>query len=221
MAKLGTTSDIHLAFEFSRDSAGWTGGFADFNPDGADYKLACGLRPLPAPLDSSVQAFYLQGMNRSDDLFMYLTRRCGVENGLQPNTEYALTFDVSLASDAPTGAMGVGGAPGEAVVLKVGASVDPPVPVYDKAGIIMTIDKGHQNNDGSAASVIGDMANGRSPEDARQYVLINRSGQHRTPVRSNEKGELWLIVGTESGFEGFTGLYYTSINVTLSVASNT
>lgn len=32
-------------------------------------------------------------------------------------------------------------------------------------------------------------------------------------------GEIWLIIGTESGFEGITTVYYTRVNVVFSGTS--
>jgi hypothetical protein len=38
-------------------------------------------------------------------------------------------------------------------------------------------------------------------------------------VNANSRGELWLLVGTDSGFEGLTALYYQRIDVTLAPVS--
>lgn len=34
-------------------------------------------------------------------------------------------------------------------------------------------------------------------------------------IAANEQGEIWLLVGTDSGFEGKTTLYYEGIGATL------
>jgi hypothetical protein len=68
------------------------------------------------------------------------------------------------------------------------------------------------------AVVLGDIA---VPSDSQDYALITRNNAGNAPfiARSNSKGEIWLIIGTDSGFEGTTTLYYTRINVVFS-ASN-
>ncbi len=40
-------------------------------------------------------------------------------------------------------------------------------------------------------------------------------------VTTGDDGGLWLIVGTDSGFEGETRLYYTTIEVTLTPLPST
>lgn len=47
------------------------------------------------------------------------------------------------------------------------------------------------------------------------YVSLTRSRRHANRVTATDDGELWLIVGTDSGFEGRTELYYQRIDVTL------
>ncbi len=82
----------------------------------------------------------------------------------------------------------------------------------------MNVDKGNQSQSGTAASVAGNIANGIPCEQASPYypfALIERSHQHTTNVKANANGELWLLVGTDSGFEGLTRLYYQSIRVKL------
>ena len=68
-----------MAFEYNFDEGdeGWTAGFADLPVDYDQdiYELGSGHRALPSGLTGS--GMYLQGHNRSDDLFMYLTRRVG------------------------------------------------------------------------------------------------------------------------------------------------
>jgi hypothetical protein len=78
---------IELDYNFDSGTLGWTAGFADYPPstdrDGSLYELFAGLRFMPLELTGAPkQGFYIQGHNRSDDLFMYLKRRLGVEDGI-------------------------------------------------------------------------------------------------------------------------------------------
>ncbi|MDY7233216.1 hypothetical protein [Hyalangium rubrum] len=203
-----------LRFSFESDAEGWRGAFADY-PSGReqDFGLAFEHRALPAELGTPGKALFLEGDNRSDDLFMYLTREV---TGLSPNTSYALSFEVVLASNAGSGCTGIGGAPGESVYLKVGASPAEPRAVVDSGGVMrLDLDKGNQSNGGANAQVIGNVANG-VPQCPAPYRLVTRTNTDSPFVISTgEQGSLWLLVGTDSGFEGTSSLYYDSIRVLL------
>jgi len=102
-------------------SATTVAGFADDSPDQQDLKLEAGLRHLPPELGIEGTGFYIQSVNRSDDLFLFLKRRLGPEDGLRPNQTYQVFFDLVFASNAPSNCGGVGGSPGESVYLKAGS----------------------------------------------------------------------------------------------------
>jgi hypothetical protein len=130
-----------------------------------------------------------------------------------------MQFVITLASDAATGCVGAGGPPGEGVKLKAGASAVEPLSVLQPNGYLrMNVNIGDLTLGGTAASVAGKIANGIPCEKAAPtfpFALIQRSHQHIVNVMANESGELWLLVGTDSGFEGLTRLYYQSIKVKL------
>ena len=127
---------------------------------------------LPEPLDQSKQAYKVSGMNRSDDLFMYLKKKV---TGLKPNTRYKASFEVQLASSARIVGIGAGGAPGEAVGIGVGVTSMEPVAAANEENFYeMNIDKIQQCcTDGTDMKVIGNVANGT---DEYVYKLIDRSG---------------------------------------------
>jgi len=79
--------------------------------------LEAGIRPLPPELGIDGTGYYLRGVNRSDDLVMFLRYCLGPEDGIVPGKQYRITIRVAFASNAPSGAVGIGGPPGEAVVL--------------------------------------------------------------------------------------------------------
>lgn len=215
---------IELKYDFHRGASGWTADFADYPPhtdsNGTLYELFSGLRFMPRKLTRvPKRAFYIQGHNRSDDIFMFLKRRLTAEDGIVANRTYRLDFVVTLASNAASGCGGIGGAPGESVALKVGASPIEPLAVLQSNGYLrLNVDKGNQSQGGAAASVAGNIANGIPCEQASPlfpFAIIQRSHQHTSNVTANANGELWLLVGTDSGFEGLTKLYYQSIAVKL------
>lgn len=199
---------LRLVSDFTDDKDGWQAGFAEYNGDHEEiYELEEELAMLPAPLDETKQAYRISGMNRSDDLFMYLTRKV---DGLQPNTTYRASFTLEIASDAISDGVGAGGAPGEAVGVGIGLTDVEPVSEPDEDNFYrMNIDKIQQCcTDGEDMIVIGDVANGTSDP---VYTLIERSGEFA--ATTDDQGQLWVIVGTDSGFEGKTDLYYSTIQV--------
>lgn len=205
---------VSLAFDFEDGAQGWTAGFADY-PAGqeAAHGLASGLAPLPAPLDEDRTAYHIEGINRSDDLFMYLTREV---EGLLANTRYRVSYGVRFATDAPRGCVGVGGAPGESVFVKTGAAPMEPVASADDGGHArLNVDHGHQAQEGAHARTIGDVAGTNADCANPRYELKTLSTTQPLEVVSSADGTLWLIVGTDSGFESRTSLYYTDVEVTL------
>ena len=64
-----------FSFSFDGGAEGWTAGFADLPADfdPSTYELDSGHRPLPDGLEG--RGLYIQGHNRSDDLFMFFKRQ--------------------------------------------------------------------------------------------------------------------------------------------------
>jgi len=162
------SSSIRLDFDFRQGVQGWEAGVAEYSPEMEGMMLEAGIRPLPSEIGINGTGYYVQGMNHSDDLFMFLKRRLGTDDGVVPGQEYRVMFTTVFASNAPSGALGIGGSPGESVYLKAGASmVEPEVYLDSETGYyLMNVDKGSGNSgNGTAASVIGDIANGLSAEE--------------------------------------------------------
>jgi len=188
----------------------WAVDFADYptvEGDSLLYQLKHEQAFLPEPLDQKKKALMISGINHSDDLFMFMKKKI---TGLKPGTTYEATFDIEFASDAPSNAFGVGGAPGEAVTVGVGLTEEEPVKVDDQEGYYrMNIKKIQQSQDGEEMKIIGNVGNGT---DETIYKLVQRNGTFK--AKSDSKGEIWAIIGTDSGFEARTTLYYTYIKIT-------
>lgn len=197
-----------VTFNFYDDANGWIGDFSDYPVNGEEfYALEQGWTNLPVPLDTLKGAFRISGNNHSDDLFMYLKRKV---DGLRPSTSYRITFEVELASNAPTNAAGIGGAPGESVILKVGAVQRQPDKVVVDGYYLMNLDKGNQSASGEDMVAIGHVG---VSDTTSVYTLINRNNGSPFMVNTDVSGEFWVIVGTDSGFEGITTLYYSNIKL--------
>ncbi|HEY8468404.1 MAG TPA: hypothetical protein VIL18_02120 [Longimicrobiales bacterium] len=205
-------------FRFTTGTHGWTPGFADY-PVGEEqsYQLVAGHEELPAPLDQSRRGILLSGNNHSDDLFMFLKRQL---TGLQPETEYDVAISVEFATNAAQGCFGVGGSEGESVVIKAGASAVEPDTVVKSEGVAtmvrFNLDKGNQLEPGADAIVLGNIANSSTDCGNAPYELktLDSADQELT-AKTDANGRLWLFVGSESGFEAKTALYYTRIRAKL------
>ena len=200
-----------FAFDFNRGAQGFVAGFADYPPGDAEiYELTSGPRTLPPPLESQ-SGLFLSGVNRSGDLFMFFK---GPISGLQGGALHTVTVSVEFATNTPSGCVGVGGSPGESVWIKAGVTAVEPLPVRDGSYLRMNIDIGRQSGSGAQAVVLGNIANSRSCEQPLQWELKSLQGSMPSPISIPADGRVWLLFGTDSGFESRTEVYFTRASVT-------
>lgn len=207
----GGGDDDKSELDFTRPSEGWQAGFADYRPGDADFDLVSGVRSVPGIGDAG---YLLGGTNRSDDLFMFVHRAV---DGLKPNHPYRVSFEVTLASNAPGGCTGVGGQPGESVYVKAGATGKALSIVPDKLGILRLnpVDKGDQSAGGPDALVLGDLTNGSKDCSNPSYRGKTLSGGPLL-TRTDAQGRLRVFFGTDSGYESRTEVYWLKARLTLS-----
>ena len=200
------TDMLTFSFDFRRGPQGFVAGFADYPPGDADiYELTSDHRALPPPLASD-SALFISGVNRSDDLFMFFK---GPVDGLSPGARYDVTVSVEIATDVPAGCFGVGGAPGESVWVKAGATAVEPLAVREGAYLRMNIDVGNQSAGGSEGVVLGDIANSKRCEEPRQWERKFFEGRPiPASVEIPASGRAWLLFGVDSGFEARTAIYF-------------
>ena len=204
-------ADKRYVSVFSKDTDGWHVFFSDYPAGEEDfYELSFQHSGLPDPLDNTIKSLKISGNNHSDDLLSLVYRKFA---GLKPNKQYAITFDVELASNVATNWFGIGGSPD--LSLGAGAIAYPPASTIDEEGL-------HRPNFSSAIQshlpnenfeILGTIGVG---EDVTEYALIRRNNKNKPLIATaNSNGELWVMIGTDSGFEGATTLYYKSIKVNL------
>lgn len=203
-----------ITFDFNVNSEGWLGDFADYpnNPDVEDYyEFEFSHSMLPSPLKNSDGALKQSGYNHSDDLFMFIKKKI---TGLEANKSYNVEIEIEFATNEANNSIGVGGSPSEGVYVKAGASTNEPMKILDNSDnhYRMNIDKGNQSNGGINMKVIGNFANGT---DLKVYNLKVLKTTNPVNVMSDSNGELWVIVGTDSGFESTTTIYYNRITVNI------
>jgi hypothetical protein len=211
-----------LVINFNDSVDGWKAGFADYTANETDYEFASGQATVPAPLDPSVsllspltqvKGFRLRSHNRSDDMFMFITK---YYDGLEANRLYDFDFEVTFATNAQKNCVGIGGAPGEAVTIKAGASkLEPKAVNLGNNFYAMNIDKGNQALGGLDAVALGNFANDRecgSPITSYMNKTL-RSDRGRFSAYTDASGGIWLLMGTDSGYEGITDIYFLSAKV--------
>lgn len=168
-----------------------------------------GLTPVPASLTGAT-GFLLGGDNPADDVALFVWRK--IEN-LRPNTLYRVEADVEFATNAPADCFGIGGAPGESVYLKIGAAPGEPALVLNDEGLMtLNLDKANQSESGKDAVAIGNLASADAGTcEAPVYARKSLSSDGQGPaVRSGAEGALWLLITTDSGYEGRTEIYLLS-----------
>ena len=219
-AGLSAAPSIRVTFDFRKGSLGWEADFSDYAIAQEDMQFESGLRRLPRELNADVTGFYIHGNNRHHDLFMFIKRRLGPTDGIRKKQAYVVTFRLVVASNISGNCMDIHGVSGEDVYLKVGASSTMPAAIPKDGSYRMNVDKGEDSTGGKDASLIGKLANGLRCKDFPSrydvpYVSLERFHRHPFPVKANDAGELWLLVGIDSGFESLTGPYYQQIAVEL------
>ena len=144
---------------------------------------------------------------------MFVRRRV---TELSPNATYLVDFSVSIGSEAGNDCIGIGGSP--AITLKAGATVARPVATPDANGFLrLNIDKGNQTVGGADMQVLGDVGvNVDCDNPVFAPKRLESSTARLFQVETDDDGALWLVVGTDSGFEGVTRLFYTRIEARFS-----
>ena len=200
-------NELVYSWDFESTSSDWAGDFADYM---VGEEELCNFQfehdTLPLPLNQSKKAMTLSGTNPGDELFMFMKKKV---NGLEPNTLYYVTFTIQFASNIPENMVLDGGSPGDSVFIKAGATQIEPLKITDENNYFrVNIDKGEKNMDGENMIMVGDFSNDTASED---YVLKTIKNDIPFSVMADANGRAWIIVGTESWFEGTTKICFNSI----------
>jgi hypothetical protein len=186
--------DFLTAFEFESGDQGWEGGISDFPADFPDranlYAVSNDI--IPNSLSTDSKGLNITADNPNGDLFYFFKRKI---SGLEPASRYRLDFEFLVYTQLQ------GISEGE-IFLKIGAVNFEPELEFQAFGsetdyLMLNVDKG-DNNDESGADVvnIGSVKefSGDTPE-----VISGNSFDFPIEAVSDNNGELWLIVGVDSG----------------------
>ena len=144
--------------------------------------------------------------NVSGDVFMFVKKKI---EGLRPNTSYNVAYEIQLSSNAVAG---------QGIILKGGASELEPKKVIENGYYVLNIDKGSDTTSGENVISFGDIGASNPVTAYNSTVKGNLNSYTPFITRTNSRGELWLVLGTDSLFEGTTTVYFTNIGLVFSVS---
>lgn len=196
-------------FDFNENDGDFTAIFSDY-PNEKDieefYEFQFGHKEVP--VNDAGKGLFLSGNNHSDDLFMGYFKEL---NGLLPETEYQFTVQFKLATNLEGDLIGIGGSPGSSVFVKCGVSTQKPETSLDALNHFrLNIDKGAQSQSGADMVVVGNLE-----KENNNFPGEYEFNQVQTQViaKTDKEGKAYLVIGTDSGFEGVTSYYLDDISV--------
>ena len=194
------------SYDFNESINGWTPEFTDYPVNEeplSDSVYRWKAEYVYSPSNDGSKALLLSCNNLSGDIFMFLKRK--IEN-LKPNTNYRLVYEISFSTNILAGS---------GLTLKAGGSELEPKKIIENGYYTLNLDKGYDTNSGENLSSLGD-AGAATPG---LVTKNNTNAYSPLIVRSNSKGEIWLVVGTDSLVQGINSIFYSKINVILTVSA--
>lgn len=200
---------IRVDFDFSAGREGWDALASDYRV-GQEGRIAFEhrLAPLPSPLGTD-NAYLLSSTNESDDVWMFIFRRI---DGLLPHRSYRFEASLTIAANGGRQCNGIGGSPGASVTIKAGiVGLQPETRIERGDYVAVNFDKGVQTTGSAGVRVIGDFSTG-SPDctDTPYELKMLETPVDGAVASTDSAGSLWIVIGTDSGFEGRTVIYYLS-----------
>ena len=206
-----------VSYDLSTTQGEWQSGFADYPVGGEiDWELtATENSDFNLTSGETSTGYFLHSNNHSDDTQMYISRKI---SGLVANSHYNVSIDLQMATNVNDQCLGIGGAP-HAVTVKAGLTrYQPDVNIDDLDHYRLNIDAGSQTNGGLDAQVFGHIGletlDDCDPQNSLYGVKNFDNDDNYFEVISDENGELWLTLLTDSGFEGASSIYFTQVELT-------
>ncbi len=205
--------DRTIPFDFEENPQGWQGSFADYPLTLADtLALEFSYTILPENFEKRGSALRWSGFNFQNDLFMFAWRR--IPN-LSPNREYVLSFDVAIGYQVEGNEFRLRDHENR-LHIKVGAiNYEPRTAADEVLGRQMVnFDKGMQQSiDGRDMMWLGELIAG---ELKYKDKILTNAEQRLFGIKSNEAGEIWVLVGVESSIPLHHSVYLDEAIVYLS-----
>ncbi len=204
-------AEVTVNSDFEFDLNDWSSFFSGYYVgDELFFELNFAQKPLPAPLDQTKSGLKVSGNNKNKNLMLGIYREI---SDLKPNTDYLVTFDVDIASNASTINDPALGNP--SLMLGVGGFYEKPEK-YEEDGVYIDINFPSLLKNGQSTDVL--LAIGRigvnSTEDTFKLLNLNNIND---PIllETDSDGRLWLLVCIDSIYGYITEVYYDKINVLL------
>jgi|LGOV01.1.fsa_nt_gb hypothetical protein len=168
-----------------------------------------------SPVENMGKAIRIDGSNHSDDMFMGFYKKI---NGLEANKTYIYKLSFDIGTNVSGGMMGIGGSPGSSVYVKAGILSSAPISELNEQNYyeLTNLDKANQSQSGTDLKVVSNMkkVSGDYSEAFEYKTVVNHF-----IATTNELGEAFILVGTDSGFEGLTTVYYDNIKLSVKEAT--
>jgi len=210
-------------FDFETGRQGWEPIFVGVPKDkegGEDLavnEIESDHRALPDEVEKEGKALFAHGFTGTPGLGLFFRRRV---TGLAPGTRYRVSFEVEIASDVGEGCFGTGGSPSSTRIHTVAVPRKPTRDVKERrlTDVYVFDDEATAEAMASPTSALGTIANGlpckKAHEMGKPFRLKTLSSEPNFwTVTTGEKGEVWLLVGSITAFNGKVSLYYNEITV--------
>jgi len=169
---------------------------------------------VTSPIEGDNNVIEIIGSNHSDDMYMGFYTK--IDN-LEPNKEYIFKVQFDLGTNAAKDMFGVGGSPGSSVYVKAGlTAIQPNVAMVNDFYLLENVDKGYQSQSGQDMRVIGNLE--KTSDDYTDSYEYKSFASYFIST-TNDVGEIFLNIGTDSGYEGLTKVYYDNIALIIREAS--
>lgn len=169
-----------------------------------------------SPVENMGNAIRIEGSNHSDDMFMGFYKKI---TGLEANTTYIYKLSFDIGTNVSKGMMGVGGSPGGSVYVKAGIIPEAPLTALNSLNhyVFTNVDKANQSQSGTDLRVVSTME--KASDDYTEDYEYKSVSNHFIAT-TNANGEAFILVGTDSGFESITTVYYDNIQLSIKEATD-
>jgi hypothetical protein len=200
-----------ISIDFSKGIDGWTPGVADYFDADEPSETGYGWSKLPPGTGLTGMGYYLTTHNNSDNVMTYVKHQYG---GFVAGAKYNLTFSLTYATDASADCFGVGGSRGSSIYMVVAASGDEPKTVKQANGEYrMNLDRGNNAESGTQGKVLGVQGVEGLSCEGGAWTQATRKSDEAIAVTADKEGKLWVVLGTDSGFESTNALFLLSATV--------
>lgn len=221
-ALVGCNTDVSFSprgfakhYDFSQSDFGFTPMIADY-PVGEEtfYELDVSYGNLPEPF-ATEKGWKISGNNHSDDL---LATVVAPVTGLEPMRTYSASIEVEIITDVPSNCFGIGGSPGFSVYVKAAVSDQEPSRSVDNLNHYrINLDIGNQSNSGTEGQSIGNVENSLDCGQPQAWEKKVLTTQTAIDVTSDNNGQVWILAGFDSGFEGKTTIYLSNLSISFAL----